>query len=83
MDPLPRSRVAGEERQEVRDPPRAPAAVQLVYLGFACSPSIRSVLMLGVAYGLGNGELLLNAPLPEAKPHPHRPMWRVDDGLSP
>ena len=65
------------------DPPRAPAAVQLVYLGFACSPSIRSVLMLGVAYGLGNGELLLNAPLPEAKPHPHRPMWRVDDGLSP
>ena len=30
----------------------------LVYLGFACSPSIKLVLLLGVSYGVGNGMFL-------------------------
>jgi len=34
------------------------AFMGLVYLGFACSPSLRTVLLLGVAYGIGNGVFL-------------------------
>jgi len=34
------------------------AFMAIVYLGFACTPDLRTVLLLGVAYGIGNGVFL-------------------------